>query len=131
MRSILRKLVLTSAAVAAVALAANSAMAESRVNVPFNFTVAGKICPAGAYTIITDRSPSTVTLRNADASRSFSWLLRAGEPAPTDTRVVLRFDTQAQGFALESVQYHSLITSKLDKKASHSEHQQVRVIEGQ
>jgi len=109
MRSILRKLALTSVALAAVALAANTAMAaESRVNVPFNFT-----------------------LRSVDASRSFTWLLRAGEPAPTDTNVTLRFDEQAQGYTLQSVQYRSLITPKLDKNAPHSEHKAVRMVEGQ
>jgi hypothetical protein len=132
MRSILRKLALTSVALAAVALAANTAMAaESRVNVPFNFTVAGKICPAGAYSVIEDTGRGMVTLRSVDASRSFTWLLRAGEPAPTDTNVTLRFDEQAQGYTLQSVQYRSLITPKLDKKAPHSEHKAVRMVEGQ
>lgn len=130
MRSILSKLVLAPVVLAAAALAANTAMAEARVNVPFNFTVAGKICPAGSYSIIEDSSRSMVTLRSVDASRSFSWLLRAGEPSPTDTNVTLRFDQQAKGYALQSVQYRALITPKLDK-SQRNEHKPVRIIEGQ
>jgi hypothetical protein len=117
---------------AAAALATNTAMAaEARVNVPFNFTAAGKQCPAGAYTIVEDSFRGMVTLKSADASRTFSWLLRAGEPAPTDTHVTLRFDEQGQSYALRSVQYHALITSRLDKSGKHSEHTPVRVVEGQ
>jgi len=132
MRSILRNLVLAPVVMAAAALATNTAMAaEARVNVPFDFTAAGKQCPAGAYTIVEDSSRGMVTLKNADASRTFSWLIRAGDPAPTDTHVTLRFDEQGQGYTLRSVQYHALITSRLDKSGKHSEHTPVRAIEGQ
>lgn len=53
MRSILRKAILASVFGAAVALAGNSAMAATRVNVPFNFTVAGKRFPLVATTSFT------------------------------------------------------------------------------
>jgi hypothetical protein len=131
MRSILRNLVLAPVALAAAALATNTAMAESTVHVPFNFSVAGKICPAGAYKVLEDNSRSVVTLESVDASRSFSWLIRPGDPAPNDTRVTLRFDQLGQGYALQSVQYHSRITPRLDKNAPHSEHRPVTAIEGQ
>jgi hypothetical protein len=131
MRSTLRNLILAPAVLAAAALTANTAVAEARVNVPFNFTVDGKICPAGSYTIVPDNTRGLVTLKNADASRTFTWLLRSGDPAPTDKHVRLRFDQQDQALALRSVQYQSLTTSRLDKSTHHSEHNPVRMIEGQ
>jgi hypothetical protein len=131
MRFTLRNLVLAPVALAAVALAANTAMAEARVTVPFSFTAAGKTCPAGTYSIIQDSTRGMVTLKSADSSRNFSWLLRAGDPAPTDKHITLRFDEQGQSYALRSVQYQSQITPRLDKATPHSEHNPVRMIEGQ
>lgn len=132
MRSTLRTLVLAPVVLAAAALAANTAMAsEVHVNVPFTFSVAGKICPAGAYRVDEDRAHGLVTLQSADSSRSFTWILRPGDPAPNDKHVALRFDQQGHGYALRSVQFRSLITSRLDKAGSHSEHKTVNAIEGQ
>jgi hypothetical protein len=131
MRFTLRTFVLAPVALAAVALAANTAMAEARATVPFTFTAAGQTCPAGTYTIVPDNAHGLVTLKSADASRSFTWLLRAGDPAPTDKHVTLRFDQQGETFALRSVQYQSQITPRLDKATPHSEHNPVRMIEGQ
>jgi hypothetical protein len=51
MQSMLRKLVLAAAVPAVVALAANTANAENKVNVPFSFQVAGKTLPAGSYNV--------------------------------------------------------------------------------
>jgi hypothetical protein len=132
MRSTLRNLVLAPVVLAAAALAANTAMAaEANFNVPFKFSVAGKICPAGAYRINEDSIHGMVTLRSVDASHSFTWLIRAGDPEPGDKHVTLRFDQQGESFALQSVQYHSLITARLDKAGPKSEHKAVTVIEGQ
>ena len=131
MRSILHKVVLASVVMATAALATNSAMAEARVNVPFKFTVAGKQCPAGAYSVIEDTTHNRVTLWSKTAPISFTWLIGAGDPAPTDNKVILRFGEQGTNYTLQSVQYRSLITARLDKGSKHSEHTPVRMVEGQ
>ena len=116
MRSILRNFVLAPAVMAAAALATNTAMAET-VKVPFNFTVAGKNLPAGYYWVRREVSQNIVTLRSYETPQSFTWVLTPGDPAPTDTAVVLRFDVLGEAHALRSVQYGPLITLRLDKKA--------------
>ena len=78
MRSVLRKVILASAFGAAVALAGNSAMAATRVDVPFSFKVAGQTLPAGSYNLIRESSSAFVTLRSLDSTESFTWLLTPG-----------------------------------------------------
>jgi hypothetical protein len=130
MRSILHKLILAPALIAAAALGTNTAMAaESTVKVPFGFTVAGKYCPAGTYTVLRDTIQPFVTLKGKEAPVSFNWVLVPGEPEPTDTKVTLRFDAVGQGYALRTVQYGPRITRQLDKGIS--EHSPVRTVEGQ
>ena len=116
MGSTLRNFVLAPAVIAAAALATNTAMAET-VKVPFKFTVAGKDFPAGYYSVKREFSLGMVTLRSNATSQSFIWILAPGDPAPTDTAVVLRFDQLGQDHVLQSVQFGPLITSRLDKKA--------------
>ena len=50
MKNMIRNLMLASAVVATAAFATTSAMATT-LNVPFSFTVNGKQCPAGTYTV--------------------------------------------------------------------------------
>ncbi len=90
MGSILRNFVLAPAAMAAAALATNTAMAET-LKVPFTFTVDGKDFPAGLYSVQRQSSQNLVTLISKDASQSFTWVVAPGDPAPTDTAVTLRF----------------------------------------
>jgi hypothetical protein len=116
MRSIFPKLFLASAVLATAALTASSALAETTVNVPFSFTANGKVCPAGRYSVEMNATHSVVMLRSRDSSRNFQWLASSGEPAPSDTRVILRFDVHGSDHALQTVQYHSFITSRLDGK---------------
>ena len=116
MGSILRNFVLAPAVVAAAALATNTAMAAT-VKVPFNFTVAGKKLPAGYYSVRREVSQNMVTLRSYETPQSFTWVLAPGDPAPTDTGMVLRFDVRGEAHTLRSVQCGPLITSRLDKKA--------------
>jgi hypothetical protein len=116
MGSTLRNFVLAPVVMAAAALATNTAMAET-VKVPFKFTVAGKDFPAGYYSVKREFSLGMVTLRSNATSQSFIWILAPGDPAPTDTAVVLRFDQLGQDHVLQSVQFGPLITSRLDKKA--------------
>jgi len=117
MRSILQNVILASA-IASTTLTANSAMAASTVNVPFNFTAAGKALPAGKYLVKHDSTGSFVTLESVDASQSFTWLLCPGEAQPTDRKVVLRFDDAANTHVLQSVQFGPMITQRLDKAES-------------
>jgi hypothetical protein len=117
MRSILRKMILASAFGAAVALAGNSAMAATRVDVPFNFQVAGATLPAGAYHLIHEPTSAFVTLRSVDTSKSYTWLLTPG-PSETSKKIALKFDDRNGTHVLESVQYGSKVTPRLDKGRS-------------
>jgi hypothetical protein len=115
MRLTLRSLVLAPVVLVAVAFTANSAMAESTVTVPFNFSVNGKTCPAGQYTVQADKFGSAVRLMGA--SRSFTWLIHSGSPSPSDRRVVLQFDQVGARRFLRTIQYQDQITSRLDKRS--------------
>ena len=115
MGSILRNFVLAPVVVAAAALVTSTAMAAT-VNIPFNFTVAGKNLPAGYYLVTREVSQNMVTLRSYETPQSLTWVLVPGDPAPTDTAVVLRFNVLGEAHALRSVQYGPLITSRLDKR---------------
>jgi hypothetical protein len=117
MRFILRKVILASAFGAAVALAGNCAMAATRVNVPFNFSVAGKTLPAGGYNLVHEANSGFVTLQSIESNDSYTWLLTPG-PAENDQKVALRFDDSEGKHVLESVQYGSKITPRIDKKKS-------------
>lgn len=104
------------------ALTTSTAMADTLVKVPFSFNVAGRDCPAGLYSLQRDLSSGVVTLRSMDRSRTFQWLAGPGEPGPTDNLVVLRFDHQGATHTLQSVQYQTIITSRLDKAKKESEY---------
>jgi len=129
MRIALRSIVLAPVVMAAVAFTANSAMAETQLNVPFSFTVNGKPCPAGQYKVFSDSMGSAVKLESA--SRSFTWLLHPGDPAPGDKRVVLKFDEIGADHFLRSVQYRSQITSRLDNKTRDLERATIREVGGE
>jgi hypothetical protein len=116
MRSILQNVILASA-IASTGLATNSAMAASRVDVPFNFTAAGKTLPAGTYLVKHDSTGSFVTLQSYDASQSLTWLLSPGQAGPSDRKVVLRFDDESNTHVLQSIQFGSMITPRLDTHA--------------
>ena len=129
MRTLVQKIFLASAVAAMAALTTSSALADVKVNVPFSFKANGKLCPAGYYSVGRDDTTGTVTLRNATWLRTFSWLAGPGDPAPTDNRIILRFDKVGDGYTLESVQYRSLITAQLDKK--HNRETPGRMVIGQ
>ena len=129
MRSILGKLFLAPVVLAAAAFTATTAKADATVKVPFNFTVAGKNCPAGYYTVKHDFVHNMVTLQSKEAPRTFSWFLNPADDIRTESKVTLRFNELGEGHSLQSVQYGSRITSRLDKKDRHSEHMQA--VQGQ
>lgn len=130
MRINLRNTILAPAVLAVATFAAVSAHAEATLKVPFSFKAAGKICPAGEYVVSKDVNNTKVTLRSKDAARSFSWVVGPGDPAPNATKVTLRFDANGSDRELRTVQYGSVITSRLDK-SKHSEHLPVETITGQ
>ncbi len=131
MRSILRNLVLMSA-VAVAPLATTAAMAETTLNVPFSFTVNGKVCPAGTYKVErTSADKNLVTLRSLDARNSFQWTLGPGDPAPTDDRIILSFNAEGPTHVLRSVQYGPQVTTNLDKHATMNERMTARMVQAQ
>ena len=130
MRFNFRLFVLAPAVLAAAALATTSAMAETRVNVPFNFTVDGKTCPAGQYVLLRDPAHNFITLLGKNAPVGFNWILGPGDGKVKESNLTLSFARQDQGYALESIQFGSLTTHKLDKKTPGTEHKTVQIVEG-
>ena len=122
MRSTFHTVLASAALMAAAALATNSAMAETTLNVPFSFTVAGKACPAGRYSVKENSTDSLVTLTNEDSSRVFTWVLGPGAPDYTAGNVVLQFDVSGQTHLLRFVQIGSMTTPILDKNGRNSEY---------
>jgi len=131
MRNILHSLVLAPAVLAAVASVPNTAKAETTLNVPFSFTVDGKVCPSGQYAVTRDPIKNMVFLRSETAPIGFHWFLTPGDEDRQATRVTLRFDRNDQDFALETVQFGRRTTQKLDGKTKHTSRQMERIVEGQ
>ena len=127
MRSKLHTVLASAALMAAAVLATNVAMAETTLKVPFSFTVAGKTCPAGHYTVKENAIGSYVTLTNEDSSRVFTWVLGPGTPDLTGNHVVLQFDVSGQTHLLRSVQVGAMTTSRLDKNVRNSEYVSVEL----
>ena len=118
MRSKFSIFVLASTALAAT-LATLPAVAETSttLNVPFSFTIGGKILPAGEYSVARDRN--FVRLQCKDGSQRFTWI--AVPAAAEENKVVLKFDPQGQTHALQSIQYGPLVTSTVDRKSKKAE----------
>jgi len=112
----LRNLFLTPVVMAAAALATHPAMAQSAkvAQVPFNFVVNGHMWPAGRYTITRNMDRNVVEVASANQPFRSMWLVSPGDPAPTDTRVLLSFDVQGATHTLHSVQYGNMETRSLD-----------------
>jgi hypothetical protein len=115
MQSMFRKVILASAVGIAATLAANTAMAASRVYVPFSFTVAGKTLPSGSYNVVHEPTSGFVTLETLNSSQSFTWVLNPGRPGPYEKKVALRFDSRDNTHVLESIQFGPMVTARLDK----------------
>lgn len=126
MRSKLHTVLALAVLMATAALATSSAKAETILQIPFSFTVAGKICPAGRYTVKENAIGSYVTLTNEDSSRVFTWTLGPGNQDPTDNNVVLKFDVAGQTHLLRSVQIGPMITSVLDSNVQDAEYATAR-----
>jgi len=116
----IRALVLASAAIAAVTMAAipASAASSTKLNVPFSFTVNGRTLPAGEYTVVRNDIGNFVRLQSKDASQGYTWLALSNG---TDTdRVTLKFDASDQ-HVLQSIQYGALVTPRIDGKPQKAE----------
>ncbi|MFZ0302102.1 MAG: hypothetical protein WAL75_05435 [Terracidiphilus sp.] len=119
MKNTLPSLVLASAVLATAAFTVPTAMAATTLDVPFAFTVGNQTCPAGHYLVDRDRNGAAVKL--VGATQSFTWGIHPGDPAPTDNRVVLKFDEIGSARALSEIQYGALTTSRLDRKSHRQE----------
>jgi hypothetical protein len=128
MRNILNKIVLASAAVAAAAFTTTAASAET-LNVPFNFTVGGKTCPAGSYSVHKVGSSNVVTLQSRNTSQTFLWTLGPGDAGNEDRRVLMTFDETGATPTLHSIQYGPMVTSSIDRKVRQPE--RLRSIQGE
>jgi hypothetical protein len=119
---------------AAVALAAIPAVAATTstisLKVPFSFTVNGKECSPGVYSIQRNAVASTVILQARDGSRSFMWIAGPSDGANAGS-VVLSFDQIGETHVLRSVQSGSLLTHRLDRKTMKSETVTEQVTPGQ
>ncbi len=114
-KSVMAAVVLTTAG-----LGAQVAKAETALNVPFSFTVAGQTMPAGVYTIQQDTFHNKVILRNQDASKSFAYALRPGDPASNEIHVSLKFETVGDTHILRWIQVGSKLTSRLEDRPATS-----------
>ena len=128
MRSKFSIFVLASTALAAT-LATLPAVAETSttLNVPFSFTIGGKILPAGEYSVARDRN--FVRLQCKDGSQRFTWI--AAPSATEEKKVILKFDPQGQTHALQPVQYGPLVATTLDKKSRKAEEMSPQSMPGQ
>ncbi len=130
MRNMIRNLILAPAFVAAAALATTSAMAAT-LKVPFSFVANGKQCPAGYYSVEKGINGNVVTLASKDGSRNFTWVLRPGEPDPSDNAVRLHFESQGETHVLQQVQYGSQVSTSMANKSRHNEYPQATVTAGE
>jgi hypothetical protein len=122
MQSIRRRIAFVPALIMAAAFAVSPAVAETTsVKVPFSFNVAGEAFPAGDYWIQRDDLGDSVTLAAKGSSQHFTSLIGPGAPPPWEHKVALNFDLVGKTHLLESIQYGTLITGRLDKKALESE----------
>ena len=115
MQNTLRSLVLASVVLATAAFTVQTAMAATTLNVPFAFTVGDQTLPAGHYAVVHDSNNNSVKL--VGATRSFTWVIHPGDGAPSDNRVILKFDDLGSVRTLRAIQYGPMTTSQLDKKA--------------
>jgi hypothetical protein len=108
-------------ATAATTLAVQPARAEARVKVPFNFTIDGKLCPAGVYRVKSDAGDHAVTLVGRDSAKTFSWVVMPVTGSDDPNRVVLQFNQAGTEHTLRSIQYGAQSTSRLDKQQGASD----------
>ena len=129
MRFMVSKFALAAIILTTAGLYSHTAKAETILNVPFDFTVAGKAMPAGLYTVEQDTYHNLVILRSKDGAKSFSWILLPGDPAPNEVHVALKFDQSGSARTLRSIQYGPRTTARLDSPRT-SEFDAARLSQG-
>ena len=109
-----------------------AAKAQTTLKVSFSFNVGNTLVPAGTYSVERTKVPWAVfvTLENLQTNATFTWTASPGEPGPTNTRIVLKFDVIGQTHLLRSVQYHSMITSRLGRDTRINQQLELRTHEG-
>lgn len=130
MRFMALKSILAAVVVTTAALSGYNAKAETTLKVPFSFTVSGQTMPAGAYTVQEDTFHNAVVFRNNDGSKSFTYALRPGDPAPNEVHVVLQFSSSGDVHILRSIQFASKITSRLDRAPAPARYDPARLSQG-
>jgi hypothetical protein len=123
-------MVLAPALVAAAVVTPQLASAAV-LHVPFAFSVNGQTLPAGDYTVHPELGGNSVVLASPDYKKQFNWLLSSGDPDPGSSKIAMLFDSTDSGYALRSIQYKSLVTSRIDKKAHLNEDRPVHEIRGE
>ena len=119
MKTNLRAFVLASAAVLVAAAATIPAVAETSatLRVPFNFTVYGRTFPAGDYAVVRSPNLAFLRLQSKNSFEGYSWIATPSETKRD--RVVLLFNGESH--ALQSVQFGTVISPRLDKKSKEKE----------
>jgi len=124
-KSVMAAVVLTTAG-----LGTHMAKAETTLNVPFSFTVAGQTMPAGVYTVKQDVFHNVVILSNEDGRKSFSYALRPGDPAPNEVHTSLKFEAVGDTHILRWIQVGSKLTSRLDDRSAPAGFDPARLSQG-
>lgn len=108
----LRNLVLSSA----VLCASTAFAAETRLDVPFDFTVKNHAYHAGSYRVEIDPTGSMVKLSSINlSSQPVMWIVSPGNSLP-QAKVRLTFDVVGKDHMLRTIQYGALVTPDLDKR---------------
>jgi hypothetical protein len=121
MKSIIYKVILMSLLMAS-AVTTTKANAQTRIDVPFSFNIGNVSYLSGTYLINRVSLMAFVSLENNDGQEIARWGLCPGAPAPTDTRISMFFDEANNNHILRAVQYHALITPRLDGYSPRNQH---------
>jgi hypothetical protein len=130
MRSMLRTIVLTSAALCTTAaFAADKAV----VNVPFNFETHGIAFAAGQYTASLSMNRNVLTLTNVnDPKETILWTVSPADESELVKPLLMKFDAFGSNHELRTIQLGTRITPRLDAPASrHDAGSLVAAVSGQ
>lgn len=130
MRFMALKSVLAAVVITTAGLGTCAAKAETPLNVPFSFTVAGKTMPAGLYLVNQDNFHNVVVLRTKDAKESFSYVLRPGSATSDNAHVALKFESAGDSHILRWIEVGSKMTSRLEDGPVHEAFDPARLSQG-
>jgi len=124
------KSALAAIVITAGALGTHVAKAETSLNVPFSFTVAGHVMPAGVYLVQNDTFHNVVILRNQAATKSFTYALRPGDKAADEKNITLKFESDGDSHILRRIQVGSKVTAQLEDKPAPTGYDPARLSQG-